>query len=182
MQNFSAYIGIMLTMRFLLPLVLVLVACWASDPIFDDVSPQLIEIVENYRLSLENVEPIEYKIELEPIFESENKYESFTFNGKSEITLNIKKSTDTITFHAKELEFIENEIQLTYNKDKNNIIKIKLESLSVNTTKDFVTLTFNNSIPEKTNAILALKYTGKLNDQLRGFYRSSYQNEEGQKM
>jgi len=178
MQNFSACIGIMLTMRFLLPLVFVLVACWASDPIFNDVSPQLIEKVEGYRLPLENVKPIEYKIELEPIFESNNK--SFIFNGKSNITLHIKKITNTITFHAKELEFIDelNEIKLTYNNSKT----IKLESLSKDTTKDFVTLTFKESIPETKNAILFLKYTGKLNDQLRGFYRSSYQNKEGKKM
>jgi len=175
MQNFFACIGIMLTMRFLLPLILVLVACWASDPIFNDVSPQFIEEVESYRLP-KNVVPTNYKIELEPIFESEDKNKSFTFNGKSEITLDIEKETNTITFHAKELEFIE--IQLAYNKTE----KIDIKSLIKNTKKDFVTLTFNTIIPKTKNALLVLKYTGKLNDQLRGFYRSSYQNKEGKKM
>ncbi|XP_018399656.1 PREDICTED: aminopeptidase N-like [Cyphomyrmex costatus] len=170
----------MLTMKWL-PLMFVLAVCWASDPISDDVAPQLLEeISDNYRLPLDVV-PSEYNIALQPIFESPNN--NFTFKGESVITLNIIKETNTITFHAKEIDIIKNSIKLTY-KNKNESITVDSSDIQFkeDINKDFVTLVFNKPIPITTNANLFLHYTGKLNDKLRGFYRSSYQNKEGKKI
>ncbi|KYN14240.1 Aminopeptidase N [Trachymyrmex cornetzi] len=158
--------------------MLVLAACWASYPSSDDVAPQLIEeVLDNYRLPLD-VMPMEYDIKLQPIFESPNQ-DNFTFKGESVITLMTVNKTNTIVFHAKEID-INSSIKLTYKiKDEIIIYPIKLKK-DIN--KDFVTLIFNESIPANVNAQLFLSYTGKLNDKLRGFYRSSYQNKEGKKI
>lgn len=168
----------MLTMRFLLPLMLILTTCWASYPSSDDVPPQLIEeVLDDYRLPLDVI-PFEYDIKLYPIFESNQN--NFTFKGESVITLNIMKETDTIIFHAKEINITKNSIKLTYKTEKE--ITVNVFELKEDINKDFVTLIFKNRIPKTPNAKLSLNYTGKLNDKLRGFYRSSYQNKEGKKM
>ncbi|XP_071569030.1 aminopeptidase N-like [Temnothorax nylanderi] len=167
----------MLTMKSFLPLMLVIAACWASDPIFDDVPPQLIqEVSDNYRLP-NDVVPINYDITLEPIFESPKN--NFSFNGKSVITLKIINATRTITFHAKELEFVQKDVILT--EEKKGSTPKELQTIVYDPQKDFVILTFNDTIKEQENAKLSLSYTGILNDDLRGFYRSSYQNKDGKK-
>ncbi|KYN33599.1 Aminopeptidase N [Trachymyrmex septentrionalis] len=167
-------------MKFLLSLILVLATCWASYPSSDDVTPQLIEeVLDNYRLPLDVI-PTEYDIKLQPIFESSNQ-DNFTFKGESVITLFIAKETDTIVFHAKEIDIIKKSIKLTH-KIKNETETYNLIELKKDINKDFVTLIFKESIPPNIIAQLSLNYIGKLNDELRGFYRSSYQNKEGKKI
>lgn len=174
-------------MKSLLLLTLVLAACWASDPFFDDVPLQPSqEVSDSFRLP-DNVKPIEYDIELKPNFESSDKDKNFTFEGRSTITLNIS-NTNTIIFHAKNLTFLENDTTLTFNeinydreKNKIEIVRnLKPKTFVEDKRKDFVTLTFEKEFDTK-NANLSLHYTGTLNDGLRGFYRSSYKNKEEKK-
>lgn len=166
-------------MKSLLLLTLVLATCWASDPFSDDVPPRSIpEVSGNYRLPAD-VRPTEYKINLEPIFESSNENTSFTFNGSSEITLEVLNNTNIIKFHAKELNF--SKITLKY---ENQSFEIDINKID---TKDplernFVTLTLEKNLTLTKNLKLFLNYYGKLNDELRGFYRSSYENKEGKKV
>lgn len=168
-------------MKSLLLLTLVLATCWASDPILDEVPPQPIqEVSDDYRLP-DDVIPKEYNINLEPTFESSDNT-SFTFKGRAEITLDVIKNTNTIKFHAKELNF--SKISLTYENNKiieNIPIKDKFEE---DLKRDFVTVTLEKGNLNATmkNLKLSLDYKGTLNDELRGFYRSSYQNKEGKKV
>lgn len=171
-------------MRFLLPLMLVLAVCWASVPLSDDVPLQPMEkVLEDYRLP-KDVVPTEYNITLTPTFESNDTKKNFTFDGRVEITLNVLNSTNTITFHAKELE-IDKDIKLTYRyidkKDKTEKNKILIPKLTKNPQKDFVTLNFEENVPKIQNAKLSLHYTGKLNEKYRGFYKSFYQNKDEKK-
>ncbi|XP_011707134.1 PREDICTED: aminopeptidase 2 [Wasmannia auropunctata] len=164
-------------MRFLLPLMLVLASCWASKPILH-VTSQATQQLDDYRLPLEAV-PIEYDITLAPTFESEKETnKSFTFEGLSKITLNINESTNIITFHASKESLTINEVTLQYYVDyMRPVIQEPIKVLS-DTQRDFVQLIFKKQIPA-TIATLSLLYTGKLNDELRGFYKSSYQNKDG---
>jgi len=160
--------------------MLVLATCWASYPSSDDVAPQLIEeVLDDYRLP-QDVTPTEYDIKLQPIFESPNQ-DNFTFKGESVITLITTKETHIIVFHAKEIDIIRNSIKLTF-KSKTENKNYDVTEFKKDINKDFVTLFFKESIPANISAQLFLHYTGKLNDKLHGFYRSSYQNKEGKKM
>lgn len=170
----------MLTMKFLLLLTLVLATCWASNPILDDVPPQVIEeVLDDYRLP-NNVIPSRYVIELQTNFVS--KENNFTYVGLSTITLNISK-TNSITFHAKGLEFFEEETFLEYKikEKKNNETKLKdvkdkpIDSYK-DIQKDFVTITFKEDLKNLNieDANLTLKYKGKLSEELRGFFKTSY--------
>ncbi|XP_072748201.1 aminopeptidase N [Anoplolepis gracilipes] len=165
-------------MKYLLLLMLVLVTCWASNPIFENVAPEVLEEVQDtYRLP-DDVIPTNYKIELTPYLDTKDA-KNFTFEGHSQISLKLKNNntkTKTITFHAKELEF--SNITLKYinvsagikQETKTNIPK------QINKEKDFVTLFLDDELNSNMTILrLYIDFTGKLNDKLRGFYRSSYQ-------
>lgn len=161
-------------MRYLLPLMLVLATCWASNPIFDSVAPELIqEVPDDYRLP-KNVVPINYVIELTPYINTGDE-KNFTFDGKSEIDLQVKENNiTTITFHAKNIKL--NSVNLMYGEKLEPQIKEDtLLEFKEDKHKDFIIVSLPNPINTTTkNVKLSLNYTGVLNDELRGFYRSSY--------
>jgi puromycin-sensitive aminopeptidase len=110
--------------------------------------------VKNVRLS-KNVIPKEYKIELKPDLEN------FTFSGRETITLEILKSTKTLTLHSKEIDIDtanvgDNFADVTYNKKS-----------------ETVTFLFPRII-KKGKVALTIIFQGILNDKMRGFYRSKY--------
>lgn len=160
-------------MRYLLPLMLVLATCWAGNPIYESVSPQPIqEISDDYRLP-KNVVPTNYVIELTPYLDT-NDTKEFTFKGHSIIDLEIKQNTKNITFHANNLKLTN--INLEY-FIKNKTKKLESIDLEINEQKDFVTLILKEELNSTLESVtLSLNFTGVLNDNLRGFYRSSYQN------
>nr|XP_012230690.1 PREDICTED: uncharacterized protein LOC105677005 [Linepithema humile] len=163
--------------RFLLPLILALTTCWASNPIFDDVPPQFFqETLDNlpsFRLP-EDIKPTHYNITLKPVFNT-SKDDNFTFAGESVINLNVVNNTDRIIFHAKNLNIsfpplVESTVTnqtITVSK----MIKDEVEE------RDFITLILENKVNMTDLLTLTLEFTGILNDDLRGFYRSSYKDD-----
>lgn len=163
-------------MRYLPSFMLVLATCWAGNPIYESVSPQPIqEISDDYRLP-KNVVPTNYVIELTPYLDT-NDTNKFTFKGQSKIDLVIKQNTKTITFHANNLNL--SNIILEYSLSENQSKQIDNIKPEINKQKDFVTLTLEEELNSTLkNVKLSLHFTGVLNDNLRGFYRSSYQDGE----
>lgn len=157
-------------MRRLLLLVLVLATCWADNPILDpilnDVPPQLTQAVSgDYRLP-EDIKPLKYIIKLTPTFKDTDNSSSFHFEGESSITLEVLKETNQIVFNSKNL--VIKEVNLT---PKN----VSIKSVSHNETTELTTILLNQTINANTTGLkLTLTYNGTLNDNLRGFYRSSY--------
>lgn len=104
--------------------------------------------------------PKRYKITLFP------KLQEFVFDGEEEIIIDIKKSTKEITLHAAELDIGFAEILQGHKK-------IKSIKISYDDKKETATIKFDKTI-SKGEAKLKLKFTGMLNDKMRGFYRSKY--------
>lgn len=107
------------------------------------------------------IKPVRYKILLTPDLEG------FKFDGEEEIEIEISKKTDEVLLHSAEIEITEAQVtgvvndvaEITYIK-KHEIAKLKFnQSLAVGKT------------------FLRLKFTGILNDKMRGFYRSKYTHE-----
>jgi puromycin-sensitive aminopeptidase len=106
------------------------------------------------RLS-KNVIPTRYDIELKPDLEN------FTFSGIETITINLLKSTKTITLHSKEIEIMTANVGDDFAK------------ISYNTKAETATFTFKKPL-QKGNTKLYIIFKGILNDKMRGFYRSQY--------
>lgn len=101
---------------------------------------------------------------------------SGVFEGSVSITLRTYEAVDSITLHASLLDINKNNISLTCGSDINIF-----SELSNDTTYDFITVTASEVIPNDTLCILTISgYTGQLMDDMRGFYRSSYTNANGE--
>ena len=113
--------------------------------------------VENFRLPA-NTHPVNYDL----VFEVD--LNKFTFSGKEEIDLELLQPTSKIVLNSSGLKIIN--AKLSYN-GKSIKPKIKIDDK-----KETLTLEFKENI--KGKASLFLDFSGKLNNDLLGFYRSKY--------
>ena len=118
----------------------------------------------------DSVEPIEYKVHLALI-------PDFKFSGRMEMTLLVRKPTQSIVLHADELT---------------DFRGVKLSSLDNGWTRDLVgaprldaeeqilTFDFGQIIPFGL-AKLQFGFSGRINDKLGGLYQSTYRHPDGTK-
>jgi puromycin-sensitive aminopeptidase len=106
------------------------------------------------------VVPIQYDIRIKPDLTN------FTFEGIETIRISILEKTNAITLHSKELEIETAEISI--GKEK-----VFAKKIAYDEKKETITFTFPQMIPVG-NIKLTLVFAGILNDNMRGFYKSSY--------
>lgn len=119
--------------------------------------------------------PTRYDIKLTPDFEK------FTFDGEVTIHLEttdtLEKACKDITMHAKELCFLSASVQVTGGGPA-------VEAVEIRDHKKETTITFvfpDGTIAPSSTLVLHIQYIGFLNNQMAGFYRSSYTNIHGEK-
>ena len=113
----------------------------------------------------ENVRPMRYRLTLEPDLDS------FTFTGREEIGVTVETPTAEVTLNASELN-VSRAIAAAAGGDSEAI------AIEHDEEQERVTLRFPVPLPAG-QAVLRLDFTGVLNDQLRGFYRSAYVDSDG---
>jgi puromycin-sensitive aminopeptidase len=117
-----------------------------------------------YRLP-QHVVPTRYDLRLEPDLTT------FTFQGKATITLTVRETTSEIVFNAVELQIGEASIL----NDANVMCRGTVE---FEPATERCRIRFTTALSPGT-WVLSLSFTGILNDKLRGFYRSTYQDARG---
>lgn len=137
---------------------------------FDTVQPS------EYRLNT-TVKPSYYEIELEPFFnETTGQDKPFSFRGNVKITLQAQvANVKEIELHVDQLSNLK--IKLKDNLGKDVAIGVAVEQNETQKLKIPVNVALNPSV----NYTLEIDYTGVLNDAMKGFYRSYY-NQEGKKV
>jgi puromycin-sensitive aminopeptidase len=126
----------------------------------DDHNPGVAQSTgDPYRLPI-GVNPTRYDVRLRP------RLDDATFHGAITIDLNVATATDTITLNAIELEIETVSVDGT---DAAWHLDESTERLIVSAA----------SLIEVGTATLQIAFTGILNDKLRGFYRSTYIDDEG---
>eukprot|EP00514_Thraustochytrium_sp_LLF1b_P000018 CAMPEP_0184519588 /NCGR_PEP_ID=MMETSP0198_2-20121128/6710_1 /TAXON_ID=1112570 /ORGANISM="Thraustochytrium sp., Strain LLF1b" /LENGTH=912 /DNA_ID=CAMNT_0026910121 /DNA_START=34 /DNA_END=2771 /DNA_ORIENTATION=+ len=109
----------------------------------------------------------------ELVLETNNKG-SFRFEGNVKISLKLAEAGITsISLHAKELHL--EKCTFTAAGSEN---QIGIKNLSYDRTWNTVTMEFAEALPEG-QGILEISYLGLHNDQMAGFYRSTYKDREG---
>ncbi|KAK3929337.1 Aminopeptidase N [Frankliniella fusca] len=120
--------------------------------------------------------PLVYQVELTPDFNS------FTFQGSALIIVNCVEDTYKIVLHAKELDFDSTEFYIV--DDRNAYFPIgdisSVKSWTLDKVHDFLTIELNMLLTKGNRYRFIFAYTGKLNDDLDGFYRSSYKTADGE--
>uniref|UniRef100_A0A7S4NEL5 Aminopeptidase n=1 Tax=Odontella aurita TaxID=265563 RepID=A0A7S4NEL5_9STRA len=117
--------------------------------------------------------PSRYDLKLTPNLE--------TFNFIGEVTVRLNTTSDLgeecneITMHAKELGFM----SANYVVEDGDGTKHEAEEIIVNTKKTTVTFRFPSPLPPSSTLSLHIHYTGVHNNQMAGFYRSSYTDIHG---
>jgi len=115
------------------------------------------------------VEPIHYNIRLRPDLEK------FVFHGEEIVEIKIKESVSKIVLHAVELEIDPDSVLLHYRGDS-----LRPKSVRKNKKIETLVLEFHEILlPGK--ASLQICFSGELNDQMHGFYRTWYELEKGKK-
>ncbi|KAI8617332.1 peptidase family M1-domain-containing protein [Chytriomyces sp. MP71] len=109
--------------------------------------------------------PFHYNVWIAPNFET------FTFDGTVDIEVDVKESTDKVVLNSKNLTI--HEAAITFNENRHEAATISFDA-----EKEQVTFTFAQAIPAGVSAIVHACFTGIHNDQMAGFYRSSYTDEE----
>lgn len=122
----------------------------------------------NYRLS-DNVRPSNYVIEVEPIFTGPN---NFTFNGRAEIIFRTLSTTNEIILHQNQLRIDETLTTLTL--VSNTASQTVISGTEWNNVTHLYTLRTASTLVPSVDYRLTFVYTGILSDDMRGFYRSSY--------
>lgn len=134
----------------------------------------------NYRLNTD-IEPIEYIIDLTPYFDKNVVgKEPFTFDGICTITIKANQmNLDTIVVHKQDLNITD--VSVTKKPGFFSPFPWKIEHINVKSTKyDNITHKFTVILESPLNKDesydLNFKYTGKLRNDMTGFYRSSYKD------
>jgi puromycin-sensitive aminopeptidase len=112
-----------------------------------------------------DVNPKQYVLELEPNFDD------FTFTGSESIELDVVQSTDRIVLNSMEIEIQSGAVSANGSDQQ-------AREIAFDTDAETVTFVFDSALPAGA-ATLAIGFTGELNDKLRGFYRSNYQDLDG---
>lgn len=104
-----------------------------------------------------------------PNFEDNN----FTFDGFAQIKAVVKQSTDEVVLHVGNIEVIAESL-LVNNEEVN--ISHKYDNI----TEKYVLSVYPEKLEKESELLIAFTYKGILNDNMIGFYRSSYYDENGQ--
>jgi puromycin-sensitive aminopeptidase len=113
------------------------------------------------------IRPVRYQISLSP------NLTAFTFAGEETIDIEVIQPTSQIVLNAAELE-----IQEAYLLRDGQ--RIPAQAIAIDAEAETATLTFATPLPTGTMQLF-MRFTGILNDKLRGFYRSEYTLPDGAK-
>ncbi|KAJ8603570.1 hypothetical protein MRB53_042113 [Persea americana] len=114
-----------------------------------------------------NVRPTHYDLVVEPDLDK------FTFHGTVSIDLDVLEDSTSISLNTVDIE-IE---KATIHTSSDAIFSVP--DLSYDKSLQATTLSFNDTLAAKSKAKLQIKFTGIINDEMAGFYRSSYKNKDG---
>ncbi|OAL06541.1 hypothetical protein IQ06DRAFT_208141 [Phaeosphaeriaceae sp. SRC1lsM3a] len=114
-----------------------------------------------------NVKPLHYDLKLEPNFED------FTYEGSVVIDLDVNEDSTSIALNTNELKIHSTKVTAG---DK---LVSDSPKVSHNDDTQTTTVSFDQSITKGSKAQLTMTFSGILNDNMAGFYRSSFKAEDG---
>ncbi|CAO3593307.1 unnamed protein product [Absidia cylindrospora] len=117
-----------------------------------------------------NVKPVHYDLSLQPDLET------FVFQGQAKIDLLVVEDSKTIVLNSQDIKILSATVSSTNLKTESSQ---PATSITYDEKTLVASLTFAELLPANSKAILDIKYEGILNDQMAGFYRSSYKDAEG---
>ncbi|GAM89204.1 hypothetical protein ANO11243_072410 [Dothideomycetidae sp. 11243] len=133
-----------------------------------DVGAANFDVTKGREILPANVKPTHYNLTLEP------NLSNFEFEGKVVIDLDVVEDTKSISLNTLDIDISETEVLV-------NSKAIPTESqLHYNKDTQTTTVNLKESISAGSKAQLTYVFKGTLNDNMAGFYRSSYKTADGE--
>ncbi|KAI4726645.1 hypothetical protein E4T49_05509 [Aureobasidium sp. EXF-10728] len=126
-----------------------------------------LDIAKGREVLPKNVKPLHYHLTLEP------NLETFQYEGKVVIDLDVVEDTTSISLNTIDIDIKSTEVH-SGSKLITSSPKVTYDENTQTTT-----VSFPDTIPAGHKATLTQTFTGTLNDNMAGFYRSSYKGEDG---
>ncbi|XP_068081869.1 uncharacterized protein [Anabrus simplex] len=137
---------------------------------FCSFAANIADASDSYRLPLE-VLPYSYSIQLVPYLDEGDSTRQFTFDGNVSIIVQAQRSTSSITLHAADMEL--HGLPTIIEVGSGRVFRVS--NVTRDLTKDFLVIHLAESLSQGRTYRVDIDYTGNLNDNLDGFYRSSYE-------
>jgi len=106
---------------------------------------------------------------------------TFRFSGNVSILLEMKKKTNFLIYHSKELKITSQELLVIGSDGQTASKRIKILKSLEYVNHEQVYLLFQSDLEPGQAYRLDISFTGNLSDNLAGFYRSSYETSSGEK-
>ncbi|XP_063599467.1 aminopeptidase N-like [Penaeus indicus] len=116
------------------------------------------------------LKPVHYEVRLQPFLNG-----NFSVLGHVDIELTALTKASNITLHVADIDIQQDTIMVTPSSAQ----PIPISKTEDDASNEFFIVHLEEELFEGENFTLSLDFEGYLNDQLKGFYRSSYQNESG---
>ncbi|KAH7264907.1 peptidase family M1-domain-containing protein [Fusarium redolens] len=133
----------------------------------NDVASASLDIRRGREVLPKNVKPLHYDLTLEPNFET------FKYEGTVVIDFDVVEDSTSIALNTVEIDIHETLVEA------NGATVSSSPTLDYNKDTQTTTVNFDKTIPAGQKARLTQRFTGTLNDDMAGFYRSSYKDENG---
>ncbi|KAF3929112.1 Laeverin [Dactylellina cionopaga] len=128
-----------------------------------------VDVTQGREVLPTNVKPKHYKVQLEPDFEK------FTFDGEVTISLDVIEDTTEVIVNSTEIEVH----HAVLSEGEQEIGVLSRGDVKYNEDLQTASFDFKHTLKAGTKATLKLKFTGTLNENMAGFYRSSYKDKDG---
>ncbi|XP_017058608.1 membrane alanyl aminopeptidase [Drosophila ficusphila] len=140
-----------------------------------DVQPPstLATTLQDYRLS-EHISPVSYNITLRPYLLESDGTKRFTFDGEVWIEVRPNQTTTDVHLHSKNITY---SVREYWQKPADGVANPTPSTLTLSSTDDdadIIKLTTATSLTANVSYILHFVYTGLMQDDMHGFYRSYY--------
>jgi hypothetical protein len=165
------------TVTFAVVLLQILMTTSTLPSLEKTVSSDITASEIDYRLPT-NVKPIHYKIILNPLIEEPD---PSTFTGEEIITVKVIEETESITLHYNNITIHDviitrasTETNLTVNHNYDTVTHFWVISLDTSAGEDA-----ERTFKANEEYLILIQYSGHHQDDMYGFYRSSYKDTEG---
>lgn len=144
----------------------------ANEELYDDDA----DFPDALHLRLpKSIVPLHYDLTLQTFFEPD-----FKFNGKVVIQIVARSSTSEITLHSKDLTIHDSDITVT---SVNSSFPDPVVAGSVfDLDRQFLKVRLQENLQNEQHVLLTIPFTGKLREDMKGFYLSEYTSQNDHKM
>jgi len=152
----------------MLKLLFLIVCC---SCVFAQDATAVKEKMDVFRLP-NNTEPISYKLDIQTFIDPQNN--KFTFVGTVVITIRVKTSTEELTLNVDDLKI--NQIHVTDTNSSTNV-EVTENHVVVKNEQLIIQLKTPGLIADRLYEV-KIEYSGELRNDMTGFYKSWYKDEE----